>query len=215
MESDRFDRLARLLGHGVNRRAAVAALAALATGGVGEATAKHKHKRHLRAAGGKPPAGPGGNSACDVFCHTVFGNTRAAGQCTSDAAHGIGLCVLCKADSANLCGTTCCQSPDTCGGNPDKPGVCGHCTPKTCAEQGFNCGTAADGCGSPLDCGQTCPSGQTCGGGGTANVCACIPNQTIIPRDQAVACCGGSCCGEDRSGQPVPTGQCMCDTGCG
>ena len=42
----------------------------------------------------------------------------------------------------------------------------GHdaCVPKTCAQQGFDCGTAGDGCGNVIDCG-TCPTGQTCGGG--------------------------------------------------
>ena len=39
------------------------------------------------------------------------------------------------------------------------------CTPKTCQDQGFNCGQNSDGCGNILDCG-SCPAGQTCGGGG-------------------------------------------------
>jgi hypothetical protein len=38
--------------------------------------------------------------------------------------------------------------------------------PLTCAQQGADCGPAADGCGGLLDCG-TCSSG-TCGGGGAS-----------------------------------------------
>ena len=39
------------------------------------------------------------------------------------------------------------------------------CTPKTCAELGYNCGMNGDGCGAALDCG-ACPSGQICGAAG-------------------------------------------------
>jgi hypothetical protein len=44
------------------------------------------------------------------------------------------------------------------------------CTPTTCAAQGKNCGTIANGCGGTLNCG-ACAAPQTCGGGGVANVC--------------------------------------------
>jgi hypothetical protein len=39
-----------------------------------------------------------------------------------------------------------------------------HCVPKTCADQGTECGFSMDGCGNPLDCG-TCPAGLTCAKG--------------------------------------------------
>ncbi len=51
------------------------------------------------------------------------------------------------------------------------------CTPTTCAAQGKNCGTIANGCGGTHNCG-TCSTPQLCGGGGVANVCgapACTP----------------------------------------
>ena len=55
---------------------------------------------------------------------------------------------------------------DICGGNngltPDG-GVA--CTPTTCAQLGYNCGFAGDGCGGLLNCGG-CNSPQYCGGGG-------------------------------------------------
>jgi hypothetical protein len=48
----------------------------------------------------------------------------------------------------------------------DTPPPVNMCTPKTCAEQGINCGPAGDGCGGLIaNCG-TCPGGQSCGGGG-------------------------------------------------
>jgi hypothetical protein len=61
------------------------------------------------------------------------------------------------------CGT--CTPPQTCGGG-GQPGVCGaadagSCTPKTCAQQGLQCGTASDGCGNIVVC-PACPNGQTC-----------------------------------------------------
>ncbi len=44
------------------------------------------------------------------------------------------------------------------------------CTPTTCAAQGKNCGTIANGCGGTLSCG-SCTTPQTCGGAGIPNVC--------------------------------------------
>ena len=76
------------------------------------------------------------------------------------------------------CGT--CPSGESCGGgaNPQN-GVCGAavtCTPKTCAQQNFNCGMATDTCNTVIDCG-TCASG-TCG--------ASSPNQC----GSALSCTG-------------------------
>jgi hypothetical protein len=45
------------------------------------------------------------------------------------------------------------------------------CAPTTCAAQGANCGSIADGCGATVACG-TCGTNQGCGVGGTPNVCA-------------------------------------------
>jgi len=44
------------------------------------------------------------------------------------------------------------------------------CVPTTCAAQGDNCGSIADGCGGTLSCG-SCTAPATCGGAGNANVC--------------------------------------------
>ncbi|HWE26860.1 MAG TPA: hypothetical protein VHB97_02610 [Polyangia bacterium] len=80
------------------------------------------------------------------------------------------------------CGS--CTAPDTCGGGgtlnacgkPASGGPGGPCVAKTCAQLGFNCGPAGDGCGNQLNCwpaGTTsCPnSGDICGGGGMPGVC--------------------------------------------
>jgi hypothetical protein len=61
------------------------------------------------------------------------------------------------------CGT--CTPPLTCGGG-GVSGQCGApdagtCAPKSCADQGIQCGTASDGCGNVLTC-PACPTGQTC-----------------------------------------------------
>jgi hypothetical protein len=58
-----------------------------------------------------------------------------------------------------------CTAPQTCGGG-GTPGQCGSldagsCTPKSCAAQGIQCGTASDTCGNVLQC-PNCPAGQTC-----------------------------------------------------
>ena len=52
---------------------------------------------------------------------------------------------------------------DTCGGIKYPPDAGLPCTPQTCAQLGFNCGPAGDGCGGSLNCG-TCTAPDTCGG---------------------------------------------------
>jgi hypothetical protein len=84
----------------------------------------------------------------------------------------------------------------------------GLCTPKTCAQLGFNCGESGDGCddGVILNCG-TCPMGGTCGGGG-AGVCGsamCMPLTCAAVGAQ----CGiiGDGCGRTVNCGPCPLGQ--------
>ncbi len=103
------------------------------------------------------------------------------------------------------------------------------CTPLTCAQQNFNCGSASDGCGNliPGGCG-TCAQGLTCGAGGMPNVCP--PPMTSCPtvdcQQQNIACgpagdgCGGliASCGvctppQTCGGGGVP-GQCGTSRGC-
>ncbi|WP_257461866.1 tryptophan synthase alpha chain [Archangium lipolyticum] len=66
-----------------------------------------------------------------------------------------------------------------CGGTVDEdppPGTLARngCQPRSCEEQGLECGTAIDGCGGVLYCG-TCPEGMACGDSGLPNRCVPMP----------------------------------------
>ena len=70
------------------------------------------------------------------------------------------------------CGS--CKAPQTCGGGGGY-GQCGYpdagsCTPRSCAQLGYDCGLDGDGCGGTIDCG-TCSAPAICGGAGRPNVC--------------------------------------------
>ena len=110
------------------------------------------------------------NSGAAHFCASVFGaNTHAAGQCTSDAAHGTGLyynsncgggtqSVCCPTNSNGQCtsysSATCCSGGQTCTN-----GTCAA----VCLPDGASCTTAADCCSNscvnctgPFICGTPC-----------------------------------------------------------
>ncbi len=80
------------------------------------------------------------------------------------------------------------------------------CTPSTCAEQGFECGAAGDGCGSGIDCGE-CPAGESCGlvSPGQCDSFNCTPTTcSALGYDCGAAGdgCGGALqCGSCPSGQ--------------
>jgi hypothetical protein len=99
------------------------------------------------------------------------------------------------------------------------------CVPKTCQQQGFDCGLNGDGCGGPLqDCG-SCPTGQMCGVAGfsqcgnpnlapdggaicTPKTCADYPAGTCGP--QSDGCMGltadcGSCTAPQYCGGGGPS----------
>src|SRR5690349_18740980 len=89
------------------------------------------------------------------------------------------------------CGT--CANGQRCGG-PGKPSKCVdpnqavQCTPKTCADLGFECGPAGDGCGGIIQCG-TCPpgpNGQTTQCGAIGKPSKCVLTGQIGPD-------GGAC----------------------
>ncbi len=92
------------------------------------------------------------------------------------------------------CGT--CTAPafcggggfNQCGGNSVVAEGGSACVPKTCAQQGFNCGPADDGCGNLLQCG-SCQAPQICGGGGSPSVCGDNVPCTGLCQNQVV--CGG------------------------
>jgi hypothetical protein len=85
-----------------------------------------------------------GNSECAHFCAMVFGaDTELAGECTSQAAHDMGLCFECGPEATDggltLCGQTC-----------------------------ANLQTDVNNCGS---CGNACPAGAACQNGACSSVC--------------------------------------------
>ncbi|HEY1549357.1 MAG TPA: hypothetical protein VGG28_16135 [Kofleriaceae bacterium] len=87
------------------------------------------------------------------------------------------------------------------------------CTPKTCADFGYNCGETGDGCddGVILTCG-TCMTNQTCGGGGMSGVCGSGPMCTPLTCAEANAQCGII---GDGCGNTVNCGDCTNGQVCG
>src|SRR6478609_9204965 len=86
MDGMRFDELAKRLATGsITRRGLLRGLGS-SVAGAGMAAITSGAARAAR----------GGNSACAHFCAQVFGaDTPEAGACTSQAAHGTGLCYQC------------------------------------------------------------------------------------------------------------------------
>jgi hypothetical protein len=99
-----------------------------------------------------------------------------------------------------------CISPDQSGGSP-------NCTPRTCSQQGANCGPVADGCGGLLNCG-SCPSGQVCGGGGASQCGGSGGMSMCTPKNCAQQ---GLACGPagDGCGNQIDCGNCPDGTMCG
>src|ERR1700682_1724535 len=94
---------------------------------------------------------------------TLRGGSRSSGP------------ALCGGGLANVCGTSGGGGSDagSGGGSDAGSGGGGGCVATTCAQQGADCGTISDGCGSTLSCG-SCGPGMSCGAG-RPNVCAAPP----------------------------------------
>lgn len=89
--------------------------------------------------------------------------------------------------------------------SPPPPG----CTPTTCAAQGTNCGSIADGCGTQLRCGpDSCGDGYTC----TDNRCRC-PDGTAVC--EGVCCQAGEVCQNGDGACCAPTTCAAADKNCG
>jgi len=158
----------------------------------------------------------GKNKACAQWCAAVFGaNTPAAGKCTSDAAHGTGLCsscgtatppssVCCTRNSSNNCtsysGASCCSSSATClnGSCCGNANACGStCLAAPCdSSQCLTCDSstgACVGCTSGETClnESCCPNDQVCG-----STCGCPSGQTCVNGNCCASgqVCGTTCC---------------------
>lgn len=118
LDSSKFDDLTKILATSTSRRQALRRM-----GGILGGTA---------LAGLFPGLAFASNSACAQFCASVFGaKTKAAGQCTSDAAHGKGLCYTCGPASSGGTKAICCPE------NPN--GTCTSYSSSTCCPTGQIC----------------------------------------------------------------------------
>jgi hypothetical protein len=86
------------------------------------------------------------------------------------------------------------------------------CAPKTCSVLGYDCGTAADGCGATINCG-TCPDGKTCSAGKC--VADCVP-KTCAAQEYACGSWDNGCgatinCGTCPDGKTCSAGKCVAD----
>ena len=152
-----------------------------------------------------------GNSNCAKFCAAVFGqNSSAAGQCTSDAAHGKGLCkqcgnvnpssICCVRNSSGFCkGTapaTCCASGQHCEN--------AACVPN-CSANRAACSLNSDCCSGICCFGVCCDSGQICVNGDTCAIpcasdgsCPCGTCATHTPPFCRTEQVGPTCFGDDE-----------------
>jgi hypothetical protein len=139
-----------------------------------------------------------GNSACASFCNSVFGaETKAAGQCISDAAHHKGLCytcgpasaggtqpICCPTNNSGFCasyaGATCCSSGQICQNGACVAGTCTNTGTGTCGTLGCNgisdcfCDTKVEGgtsCDSAFNVCAPCSTDADCTNLGLGSVC--------------------------------------------
>jgi hypothetical protein len=128
MDPTKFDDLTKALATPTSRRQALRRI-----GGILGGTA---------LAGLLPGVALADNSACAHFCASVFGaDTPAADQCTSDAAHGTGLCYTCGPASPGGTQPICCPENGS--------GQCTSYSSATCCSGGRVCQNG--GCCLPIN----------------------------------------------------------------
>ncbi|OGI12261.1 hypothetical protein A3K64_02960 [Candidatus Micrarchaeota archaeon RBG_16_36_9] len=80
------------------------------------------------------------------------------------------------------------------------------CTPQTCQQLGYNCGSWSDGCSGTINCG-SCSAGLNCNTNGQCSSQACIPS--CVGKNCGSDGCGGSC-GTCTAPQTCNNGVCSC-----
>ncbi|RLD10090.1 MAG: hypothetical protein DRI44_06920, partial [Chlamydiae bacterium] len=133
------------------------------------------------------------NYECGSQSNTC-GGTMDCGACQTNASCISGLC---QCDYVE-CDSACCDNGQTCYS-------ANCCTPKTCSQQGYECGSQTDTCGNTISCG-SCGSNEECKNG----KCRCEFEE-----------CGGDCCddgevcdGSDNCCLPNCAGKECGDDGC-
>jgi hypothetical protein len=105
------------------------------------------------------------------------------------AGDGCGNVIQCGSCPPNqVCRGNGPHTPIQCSSTGLAPDGAPVCTPTTCAQLGYDCGPAADGCGGLLQCGM-CKSGQVCGAQKPGVCGSGVPCTGLC--QQQVACDGG------------------------
>ena len=187
------------------------------SGGVTDATSGNDGPTFVTGDGGdattgctpKSCAALGYNCGAAVSCGTII-------DCGGDAGNNFGC------PKGQTCGG---GGPNVCGsGSPTDGGLGGdgnpNCTPKTCAQQGYGCGFAVDGCGNIINCnpgdGSTgCTAPAYCGGGGY-NVCGTGTDAGVHCTPTTCAKLGYNCgAADDGCGKVLQCGTCTAPQYCG
>jgi len=152
----------------------------------------------------------------DVSSGRIYGALSLNVPCTNEcSASGV---KRCASGMVQICGFSggclkwgagaACPSGQACRG-----GACvADCVPKTCAAQGYACGSWDDGCGTTINCG-ACSDGKTCSAGKC--VSTCVPKTCAA---QGYVCgswddgCGTTInCGACSDGKTCSAGKCVAD----
>ncbi len=167
----------------------------------GAAGAASAGKAGASGKGGAAGAGAAGKAGAAA-------TAGASGGGAAGAAAGGGAGAAGTAGTAGTAGSGGGEAGQAGGGSSGAGGQA--CVPKTCKDQGLDCGTASDGCGQPLQCGQ-CGPGETCGGSGKQNVCGVPPCAAKSCQDQGIACGPAG----DGCGKALDCGTCQNGETCG
>jgi hypothetical protein len=105
---------------------------------------------------GEVPSGCGDTFKCPA-CPPSLPNCGGAGPnrcgvsvCVPETCASLGACGLVSDRCGGILDCKGCAAPETCGGG-GVPNRCG-CTPQTCAQVGWQCGSGPDGCGGTRTC---------------------------------------------------------------